>query len=121
MFYSLLADLVILIHFLFIIFVVLGGLMVIRWSWIKYLHIPAAIYGALIEIERWVCPLTPLEVRFKMKAGESIYQGGFIEHYILPLIYPPGMSRTVQIVLGGAVIVINLAVYVYIFFQNKKR
>lgn len=119
--YSILADIVIFVHFLFIIFVVLGGLLVVKWSWIKFIHIPAAIWGALIEIQSWVCPLTPLEVRFKMKAGESIYEGGFIEHYIMPIIYPPGINRKMQIILATVVIVINLGIYSWILYNSKKN
>jgi hypothetical protein len=121
MVYSLLADLIILLHFMFILFVLCGGLLVLKWKWLIFIHIPAAIYGILIEIESWVCPLTPLEVHFKMKAGESIYQGGFIEHYLIPIIYPPGLNRTIQIILAAMVLILNIIIYTMVFYKYKSN
>lgn len=124
MLYSLLADIIVIIHLAFIIFVVLGGILVLKWKWMIWLHIPAAIWGALIEFMGWICPLTPLENRFRMLAGESGYTGDFIARYILPVIYPGALTRGIQILLGVFVIVINLAIYAYImwrYFAKRKH
>lgn len=99
------------LHFLFVVFVVLGGLLVLRWPWVAWIHLPTVAWGALIEFANWVCPLTPLEKALRERAGGGGYRGGFIEHYILPVLYPAGLTRTVQLVLGALVIVVNLAVY----------
>ncbi|ABB32797.1 hypothetical protein GeomeDRAFT_2076 [Geobacter metallireducens RCH3] len=109
--YSLLADAVVLVHGLFVLFVVLGGLVVLRWPRLAWLHVPAAIWGAMIELSGKVCPLTYLEVRFRRLAGETGYTESFIEHYIVPLIYPPGLTRGWQIAVGLLVAALNLAVY----------
>ena len=107
----LLPDLVVLLHFLFVLFVVFGGLLVLRWPKVAYLHLPVAVYGVLIEFIGWVCPLTPLEKRLRESAGQQGYEGGFVEHYILPVLYPAGLTRGVQLVLGLVVIGVNVAVY----------
>jgi hypothetical protein len=107
----LLADAVVGLHFLFVLFVVLGGLLVLRWPRVAYLHIPAAIWGAAIEFAGWVCPLTPLEKSLRARAGGVGYEGTFIEHYVLPVLYPTGLTRATQLTLGVLVIGVNLAVY----------
>jgi len=106
-----LADLVVLIHFLFVLFVILGGILVLRWPRLAYVHLPAAIWGVTIEFAGWICPLTPLEKRLRESAGLASYEGGFVEHYILPVLYPAALTRTVQVVLGILVIGINFAIY----------
>jgi hypothetical protein len=116
-----LADLVVVFHFLFVLFVVLGGLLVLRWPRLAYLHLPIAVYGTLIELVGWICPLTPLENRLRERAGLEGYEGGFVEHYILPVLYPAGLNRTVQLVLGGLVIAINLAIYARIVTRRPMR
>jgi hypothetical protein len=118
---ALLADLVVGVHFLFVLFVLLGGLLVLRWPRVAYLHIPAAIWGTAIEFAGWVCPLTPLEHWLRRKAGDAAYAGGFIEHYILPLLYPSALTREIQLVLGFLVIAVNLAVYGYVFRRRMTR
>lgn len=102
------------------LFVVLGGLLVLRWPWIAYLHVPAAIWGATIELGGWVCPLTPLEHWLRGQAGSAGYSGGFIEHYLLPLLYPSALTRQIQLLLGFLVIAVNLAIYVYVFRRSSK-
>ena len=114
MLYRLFADIVVVVHALFVVFVVLGGLAVLRWPWLAWLHLPAAAWGALIEFGGWICPLTPFEKWLRRSAGESAYEGGFIAHYLLPILYPPGLTRQTQIVLGLIVLAINLAVYGYL-------
>jgi hypothetical protein len=103
------------VHFLFVLFVVLGGLLVLRWPRVAYVHIPAAIWGAAIELAGWTCPLTPLENWLRRQAGSVGYSGSFVEHYILPILYPSTLSRSIQLLLGLAVITVNLAVYAYIY------
>ena len=111
MFLKLAADFVVLLHLAFILFVVLGGLVVFRWPRFMWLHIPAAAWGAFIELTGRVCPLTPLENRLRIAAGETGYSGGFIEEYLIPVVYPGGLIRSVQISLGVGVVVINLVFY----------
>lgn len=111
MLYRILADLVVLVHFAFVLFVVLGGLLVLRWPRWVWVHVPAVVWGVLIEVFGWICPLTPLEVGLRRKAGSTGYEGGFVEHYILPVLYPAELTREVQWVLAGLVVVVNLAVY----------
>ena len=109
--YRLAADLVVVVHLVFVLFVVFGGLLVLRWPRVAWVHVPVAVYGALIELVGWVCPLTPLENDLRRAADGAGYEGGFIEHYLLPLLYPGSLTPTVQLVLGLLVIVINGAVY----------
>ena len=115
-----LADLVVLAHFLFVLFVVLGGLLVLRWPRVAYLHLPVAAYGALIELVGWICPLTPLEKRLREQAGLAGYEGGFVEHYILPVLYPSGLNRGVQLMLGALVIGINVVIYGHIIRRRQR-
>ncbi len=111
MIYRALADLVLVVHLTFVLFVVLGGLLVLRWPAAAWLHVPAAVWGVLIEYTGWICPLTPLENSLRMRGGEAGYSGGFIEHYIQPLLYPAGLTRSTQVVLGSLVLVLNLVAY----------
>ncbi len=116
--YRLMADIVVVIHFAFTIFVLLGGILAIWWRKVVWLHIPAAVWGALIEFAGWICPLTPLENRLRLKGGEAGYPGGFVEEYILPVIYPAGLTREIQIILGILVITVNLVIYWKIFHKS---
>lgn len=109
--YRALADLVLVVHLAFVVFVVLGGLLVLGWPWVAALHIPAAIWGVLIEYSGWVCPLTPLENSLRSSGGVSRYSGGFIQHYIQPVLYPAGLTRGTQIVLGSLALLVNLTAY----------
>lgn len=109
--YGLLADGVLAIHALFIVFAVLGGFLALWRPWIALVHIPAALWGAYVEFSGQICPLTPLENRFRDLAGEAGYTGGFIAHYITPLIYPEGLTREIQLWLGVVVVAINLLAY----------
>jgi hypothetical protein len=117
--YRILADVVVGIHALFVAFVMLGGLLALRRPWVAALHLPAAVWGALIELRGWICPLTPLEKSLRAAAGEAGYQGGFIEHYLLPVLYPAGLTRNVQLVLGAAVIVVNVAIYAVVLQRAR--
>jgi len=109
--YRILADLVVGVHALFVAFVMLGGLLALRWPWVAAAQLPAAVWGALIEFKGWVCPLTPLENSLRASAGQAGYQGGFIEHYLLPVLYPAELTGGVQVVLGALVLIVNVAVY----------
>lgn len=109
--YRLLADAVVVVHGLFIVFVVLGGFLAWRRRWMAWLHVPAAVWGVLIEYRGWVCPLTPLENALRARAGIAGYGGGFIEHYLVPLIYPAGLTPTRQVVLGTFALAVNVLAY----------
>jgi hypothetical protein len=111
----LLANALVLLHLAFIVFVVGGGLLVAWEKRLAWLHLPAAAWGALVEFMGWICPLTPLENRFRTLAGESGYEGGFIEHYLLPLIYPETLTAATQYVLGGLVLAINFLIYFWLW------
>jgi hypothetical protein len=116
-----LADAVLVAHLAFILFVVLGGLLVLRWPRLAWLHLPVVLWGAAIEFFGWICPLTPLEKWLRVAGGESGYPGGFIAHYLLPLIYPAGLTRNVQLVLGSLVMAVNLVVYVALWRRSRAR
>lgn len=120
MLFRLAADLLVGIHFLFIIFVVAGGFLAWRWRWMAWVHLPAAAWGAIIEFLDWICPLTPLEHEFRRRAGGAGYEGGFIEHYLIPIIYPSGLTTRIRIVLGVLVLVLNAIVY-RIYFTRRRR
>jgi Protein of Unknown function (DUF2784) len=119
--YRTLADLVLAVHLTFVLFVVLGGLLVLRRPRVAWLHVPAAIWGVLIEYTGWICPLTPLENSFRMRGGEAGYGGGFIEHYIQPILYPAGLTRSTQVVLGSLVLVLNLTAYSIVVSRMRRR
>jgi hypothetical protein len=118
--WRLLANLVVLVHGLFIVFIVLGGFLTWRWRGVAWAHVPLAVWGVLIEYRGWVCPLTPLENHFRAKAGLAGYSGGFIEHYLLPIIYPAGLTPRVQLVLGTVVLVVNLVAYAGFVYRGLK-
>ncbi len=111
MVYSGLADLVLVVHLLFVVFVVFGGLLALRWPRVAYVHVPVALYGAVIEFVGFICPLTPLENWLRRRGGESGYEGGFIEHYVTAALYPTGLTREIQLALGVGVLVLNAIVY----------
>jgi len=105
------ADLVLIVHALFIVFVIFGGFVVLKWHGMIWAHIPCAIWGTLIEFFGWICPLTYLENYLREYSNINHYEGSFIQHYMLPVIYPPGLTSEIQLLLGILVIVINLVVY----------
>lgn len=111
MIYRALADLVLVVHLAFVLFVVLGGLLVLRWPRLAWLHVPAAVWGVLTEYTGWICPLTPLENSLRERGGGAGYSGGFLEHYIQPVLYPAGLTRGTQIVLGSLALLVNLTAY----------
>ena len=117
--YQLLADLVVLVHVAFVVFAVLGGLLAARWRHLVWIHLPAVIWAALVEVLGWVCPLTPLENWLRQRGGERGYGSDFIARYILPALYPEELTREVQIALGAFVILMNLTIYIWIFRRKR--
>jgi hypothetical protein len=118
--FSFLADLVLVTHLAFAVFVALGGLLALRWSFVRWIHLPAAVWGAAIEFGGWICPLTPLENWLRVRAGRTAYEGDFVARYVLPVLYPEGLARDAQLVLGLLVVVINAAVY-WVVFRRASR
>jgi hypothetical protein len=109
--YRLAADALLIFHAVFIVFALLGGLLALRWRWMPWLHLPAAAWGFFVEMTGRICPLTPLENALRLRAGQASYSGGFVEHYLVPVIYPLGLTQGIQWVLAGVVVAVNLAVY----------
>jgi len=121
MIYRLLADGVVLLHFAFLVFAVFGGLLVLRWWRLAWLHLPALAWAAYVELYRRTCPLTVLEDRWREAGGLAGYQGGFIDHYLLPLIYPPGLTPATQDVLGGVLVVAYVVIYAAAWRRHRRR
>lgn len=121
MIYRTLADFVLILHLGFILFVVLGGLLVLRWPKVAWIHIPTAAYGVLIEFIGWICPLTPLENRLRRMGGQAGYEGGFVENYLIPIIYPHSLTHQMQILLGLGVLLINVAVYTAVVKRMRRH
>lgn len=113
------ADILVGLHFLFVVFVVTGGFLTWRSPRVAWVHVPVAVWGALIEFAGWICPLTPLENRLRQAAGEAGYTGGFIEHYVIPIVYPGALTRELQLALGAAVVVINAIAYGRLIRQRR--
>jgi hypothetical protein len=120
MMYPLLADLVLIIHLVFVIFVLCGGLLVLKWRWIARLHLPAAAWGAVVEFTGWICPLTPLENWLRVQGGEAGYEDDFTTRCLLPILYPVDLTRNIQLLLGTVVIVLNVAVYWWIWYMQAR-
>ncbi|NWL80458.1 DUF2784 domain-containing protein [Pseudomonas taiwanensis] len=119
--YRIAADAVLLLHLAFILFVVLGGLLVLRWPRLALLHLPAVAWGATVEFLHLICPLTPLENRLRLAAGEQGYSGGFIEHYLVPMIYPAGLTPAIQLWIGAFALLINLVPYGLLAMRLMRR
>jgi len=117
----LLAEFIVILHLLFIIFALIGGLLVIKWPRLVWLHIPVVVWGALTEFLGLICPLTPLEIWLRQQAGVDPYQGGFISHYLLPLVYPPGLTPGIQWLLGGSLVTFNILIYAWLYTRNQKQ
>jgi hypothetical protein len=119
MLYGPLAEVVVVIHFCFVLFVLFGGLLALRWRWVAWIHLPAAVWGAALEFAGWICPLTPLENWLRRQGGLAGYEGSFIEHYIVSLLYPRGLTRPVQLALGCLVIALNGYIYWRVFRRGR--
>jgi hypothetical protein len=111
MLYRLAADLVVLLHLSFVLFVLLGGLLVLKWPRIMWLHLPAVAWGAFIEFSGWICPLTPLENWLRTQGGEGGHEGDFIIRYVVPILYPEALTQDIQLILGAIVVAVNLTIY----------
>lgn len=120
MIFRILADGVVVLHALFVAFVVLGGFLALRWRTVAWLHVPAALWGALIEFAGWVCPLTPLENLLRTRAGEGGYAGGFVEHYVLRALYPGELTPAIRWLLGSLVLVVNAVAYTLLIRRSQK-
>jgi hypothetical protein len=118
--HRLLADAVAIVHFLFVVFVVAGGLAALRWPKAAWVHVPAAIWGVVVEVMGWVCPLTPLEDRLRMAGGAAAAHGDFVARYILPVLYPERLTPTVQRGLGALVIAVNVVVYTFVIRRRRR-
>lgn len=119
MHFRLAADAVLLLHLAYIVFAVLGGLLAVRWRWLPLLHLPAVAWAFYVEFTGSLCPLTSMENSFRLSAGQSGYAGGFVEHYLLPLVYPAGLTREVQLILAATVLGVNLAVYAWLVVHRR--
>ena len=119
--YGILADIVVLIHLAFAIFAVLGAFLIIWRPWILWLHLPAIFWAIWIEMTGGICPLTPLENWLRIRVGQGGYRGDFVEYYLMPVLYPLGLTRNIQILLGVLVILANVAIYGYVIFRLKHK
>ena len=113
--YPLLANLVLIVHLAFVVFVLCGGLLVLKWQWIAWLHLPAAVWGAVVEFTGWICPLTPLENWLRAQSGESSYSSDFLAQYLLPILYPGDLTRGIQLLLCTVVVAVNAVVYCWLW------
>ena len=118
--YRLLADVVLATHAAFVAFVVLGGLLVLRWYWVRWIHLPALAWAVYIEVTGGICPLTPLENRYRALAGQEGYPGGFVEHYVVALIYPEALTPAIQQALAAIVTIVNVAVYAWVRSRRRR-
>ena len=117
--YGVLTDVVVLVHGAFVVFVVVGGFVALRWPRVVWFHAPAVLWGSIVELAGWGCPLTPLENWLRALAEEAGYAGGFIERYLMPVLYPEQLTRPVQAVLGVSVLLVNLIVYTYVLRRHS--
>ncbi|GJL62245.1 MAG: hypothetical protein NPIRA04_08990 [Nitrospirales bacterium] len=120
MLFQSLADLVLVFHLWFILFVLMGGLLILRWNWVWWVHLPAVLWVVMLEFGGWICPLTPLENWLRHSGGEAGFSGGFIEHYLVPVIYPEGLTPSVQWCLGVFVVLLNLGLYSFVYSRRAK-
>lgn len=116
-----LADATVVLHLLFVAFVIGGGVLVLRWPRVAWVHLPAAAWGAWIEFAGWMCPLTPLENWLRQQGGGAVYTSSFVERYLLPVLYPSTLSRDMQWTLGVLVLLVNTVMYVLVIRSRRKR
>jgi hypothetical protein len=117
--YRIAADAVLVLHLGFIVFALLGAALAVRWRWLPFIHLPAAAWGVFIELTGRVCPLTYLENHFRVRAGQADYSESFIEHYLLAVIYPSGLTREIQFALAGVVLTVNAAIYTWLLLHGR--
>ncbi len=120
MVFSLLADLALLLHAGFVLFVLFGGLLIVKWPRVRWAHLPAVAWGAIVELTGWICPLTPLESWLRRQGGDASFEEDFLQRYLLVLLYPDGFERETQIALGVIVVVLNLAVYSWLWRRSRR-
>lgn len=113
------ADVVVLVHAAFIVFVVAGGALVLRWRWVAFVHVTAAVYGVVIQLVGFTCPLTPLEKALRRRAGTAGYDGGFVEHYVIPLVYPGEFTTGIKATLAVLIVLANAAVYIFVLRSQR--
>lgn len=118
---ALLADAIVVGHALFIVFAALGAFAVLRWPWLAALHLPALGWAIWIELSHGICPLTPLENAWRLRAGEAGYEGGFIQHYVYGLIYPAGLTPAHQVLIAALLVAVNLALYAILVARGRAR
>ena len=116
-----LADVVVVFHVLFIAFAICGGVFVLRWRRVMWLHLPTVAWAVLVEVMSWPCPLTPLENHFRRRGGEAGYPESFVEHYIMPVLYPEGLTDRIQLLIGAFVFAVNVAVYAVVVARWRRR
>jgi hypothetical protein len=116
-----LADALVIVHLLFVGFVMTGGFLLVRWPKLLWLHLPAVAWGAIIEFTGWICPLTPLENQLRVLGGGSAYSGDFVERYLLPILYPENLTLPIQQVLGGVVVGVNLVAYARAYRALRRK
>jgi Protein of Unknown function (DUF2784) len=121
MVFRLLADITVVVHLAFVVFVLFGALLVVRWPRVAWLHVPAVAWGAWVEFAGWLCPLTPLENWLRTKSGAAAYNSSFVEHYLLPLLYPASLSRELQWALGSIVLLVNAGLYLVVLRRHSQR
>jgi hypothetical protein len=118
---NILADLILLVHLLFVVFAMVGGLLLIWRRWVMWLHLPAVAWAAIVEFGGLVCPLTPLENWLRVMGDGDSYRGGFIAHYVWPMLYPEGLDRGIQLTLGWVVLVVNFVIYGWVFYRRQSK
>lgn len=119
--YPLLANLILVLHLAFVLFVLFGGLLVLKWRWIAWLHLPAATWGVVVECTGWICPLTPLEHWLRSQTGGTFSPSDSLVQYLLPALYPSGLTREIQILLGMLVLAVNLAIYGWLWRRTSVK
>jgi hypothetical protein len=119
--WSLLADGVVVIHFAFTAFVIFGGFLTWQWRWMRFAHLPALAWGVWVEVSATICPLTPLENHLRHLAGESGYSGGFLAHYLVAVLYPPGLTWRIQWLLAAVLIALNLVAYGRLLWHSRAQ
>jgi hypothetical protein len=120
MFYRLMADFIVLVHFGFVLFVIFGGLLVLKWRRLIWIHLPCVLWSVLNEFFGWLCPLTPLENWLREAEDGAGYQTSFVEHYIVPILYPEALTREIQIILGLTVVAVNMGIYGWLWCRREK-
>ena len=121
MWYAFSTDVVAVIHLGFVLFVLFGGLLIVKWPRVMWLHLPAVAWGALVEFTGWICPLTPFENWLRWQAGQVGYEGDFLLRLLLPLLYPEALTRTTQILLGAIALTVNLTIYAWLWRQHRRK